>query len=156
MSPYTPSMSRPNTQEAVATCKCGCGEIPNKGREFIWGHQQKANAKAPRHKQLPRRIGRRDHRPDGLLDASKINQWLGEREKGRLKVDRPDSHARAVRNQKLRKKRESCTRRWLAWAKKHRRQWNEYRRRLRERKRAQTKQQSAFLSESVYTTSRGV
>ena len=34
-------MSKDITVSEVATCLCGCGEIPDKGREYVWGHKGK-------------------------------------------------------------------------------------------------------------------
>jgi hypothetical protein len=25
--------------QIVATCKCGCGQVPMKGRDYAWGHK---------------------------------------------------------------------------------------------------------------------
>jgi len=127
--------------------------MPNKGREFIWGHQQRANARAPRHKQLRQRAGKKESLRQERLDFSKIDRWLGERERGFIQLESSKDHsrARAERNEKKRKRRIGCTRRWMAWYKKNRRQWNEYRQEWRKRRKAQTKQTTVIADESVYT-----
>jgi hypothetical protein len=30
--------------KSVATCKCGCGEVPAPGKEYVWGHKGGAKA----------------------------------------------------------------------------------------------------------------
>lgn len=32
----------------METCKCGCGEQPSAGREYVWGHKNKKLPKAPK------------------------------------------------------------------------------------------------------------